>query len=133
MRLLLDRYGGDLRCLREAQGIWDELRPFVDDRAAGTARDLGLPSDAEALTDLVSEDDLPRLVTALVRVALADDTERVRARASGDDTQPSEAEPARASKSELYERARDADIERRSKMNKAELTDAQHSAEDEDR
>lgn len=81
--LLLDRWGGDLRRLRdeagrdparerallkefsglgdagvdiffrEAQAAWDELRPFADRRARATASDLGLGDDPRALARLV--------------------------------------------------------------------------------
>ena len=78
-RLVLDRYQGDLRklrdeaggdsarlrrllsgipgmdgpglavFLREAQSFWPEAGPFVDERAARAARRLGLPADAGEL------------------------------------------------------------------------------------
>jgi endonuclease III len=100
--LLLERYGGDLRRLREdarhdpeeerkrlkafkgigeigcdiffreAQRAWDELYPFADTKALDGARSLGLGSDAKELADLVGRDDLPRLLAALVRVQLQD-------------------------------------------------------------
>lgn len=83
-RLVLDRYEGDLRrlreaadgdarslrrllaeipgmddagqtvFLREAQMFWPEAGPFVDARAAGAAERLGLPSDARDLLDDVA-------------------------------------------------------------------------------
>jgi len=111
--ILLDRYGGDLRRLREeaerepkrersllkglkgigdvgvdiffreAQATWDELRPFADRRALDAAKRLDLGKDAEALADLVPERDLPRLVAALVRTELADDYDGVRETAAG--------------------------------------------------
>ncbi|MGW0390669.1 endonuclease [Streptomyces sp. NPDC003042] len=98
--LLIDRYGGDLRKLRdaadrdpdrirellqeiprigpvgasifcrEAQGLWPELRPAFDDRARHGAEELGLPKSPEGLAALVSGDDLPRLAAALVRIEL---------------------------------------------------------------
>ena len=110
--ILLDRYRGDLRRLREeaerepkrersllkelkgigdvgvdiffreAQAAWDELRPFADRRALDAAKRLELGRDAEALADLVSERELPRLVAALVRTELADDYDGVRAAAA---------------------------------------------------
>jgi hypothetical protein len=100
--LLHERYGGDLRRLRkeaerdpaeerrllrefkgmgdvgvdiffrEVQGVWDELRPFVDGRAADSAARLGLPRDAGELARLVPQRDFVRLVAALVRVGLED-------------------------------------------------------------
>ncbi|MEU9092786.1 endonuclease [Streptomyces sp. NPDC087901] len=99
--LLLDRYRGDLRRLREeaggdperirgllqefprigpvgadifsreAQGVWPELRPAFDARARRAAAGLGLPKTPEGLARLVVDDDLPRLAAALVRVDLA--------------------------------------------------------------
>lgn len=101
--LLRERWGGDLRRLREeagrdpdrehrlltefkgigdvgadvfcreVQGAWDELYPFADDRVLGTARELGLPADATGLAELASRQDFPRLVAALVRVGLERD------------------------------------------------------------
>jgi endonuclease III len=85
--LLIDRYGGDLRNLRdeagrdpdaerrllqrftgigsvgasifsrEVQAVWDEMLPYADDRALEVARDLGLGSDAEALRGQVDDAD----------------------------------------------------------------------------
>jgi hypothetical protein len=57
---------------REVQSEWDELFPFVDDRAAQSAARLGLPKDGHALADLVPRRDFTRLVAGLVRVGLAD-------------------------------------------------------------
>jgi hypothetical protein len=84
--MLLDRYRGDLRRLREeaerdpererallkqfkglgdvgidiffreAQVAWEELRPFADRRALEAAGSLGLPTDARALERLVGSD-----------------------------------------------------------------------------
>lgn len=113
--LLVDRYGGDLRrlreragrrpdeerrllkqCkgigdvgvdifLREAQAAWEELRPFVDRRALAGARRLGLGQDPRTLAGLVDEADVPRLTAALVRVELGRDHERVVRAAAGGD------------------------------------------------
>lgn len=107
-QLLVDTYDGDLRKLREAaehdpaserkllkefkgigdvgvdiffrevQVLWDELRPFIDKRAAAGAQDLGLPQDAAQLEGLVKQQDFPRLVAALVRVELEHDGDAVR-------------------------------------------------------
>ena len=106
---LLDRYGSDLRKLRdeagrdpkaerkllkefkglgdvgvdiffrEVQVAWDELAPFADKRALDAAGRLKLPKDAGKLAGLVGAGDFPRLVAALVRVELADDYDAVRA------------------------------------------------------
>jgi endonuclease III len=109
--LLLERYGGDLRNLREqaernpgqerrllkefkgigdvgadiffreAQVAWDELFPFADDRSLEGARKLGLPDSPQALVDLAGAEDYPRLVAALVRMQLQKGLEDVRQRA----------------------------------------------------
>ncbi|MEU3407822.1 endonuclease [Streptomyces sp. NPDC006670] len=102
--LVLDRYRGDLRRLREAadgeperirellrevprigpvgadifcreaQAVWPGLRPSFDERARAAAAALGLPSSAEALARLVDAEALPRLAAALVRFALSGDS-----------------------------------------------------------
>jgi hypothetical protein len=99
--LLLEKYDGDLRKLREAaerdptrerellkeckgigdvgvdiffreaQAIWDELYPFGDQRALRAARRLGLPANAKSLARLVPRTQFARLIAALVRVDLA--------------------------------------------------------------
>ncbi|KOX19004.1 endonuclease [Saccharothrix sp. NRRL B-16348] len=99
-QLVLDDYRGDLRRLREdadgdvprlraslertprlgpvgsaifcreAQAVWPELRPFLDDKALAGARRVGLPDDRRALARLVPADDLARFAAALVRVTL---------------------------------------------------------------
>ncbi|MBT2541580.1 endonuclease [Streptomyces sp. ISL-44] len=101
--LVLDRYRGDLRQLRdaadgdpdrirellqeiprigpvganifcrEAQAVWPELRPSFDDRAREAASKLGLPTSPDGLARLVDTDTLPRLAAALVRVELSKD------------------------------------------------------------
>jgi endonuclease III len=98
--LVLERYGGDLRrlsakagddrdqirvlltefpgigpvgaaiFLREVQGVWPWLRPFLDRRVIEGARRLDLPTEPDALVRLVSDEDVPRFAAALVRVAL---------------------------------------------------------------
>jgi hypothetical protein len=108
---LLDRYGGDLRRLRdkagrepkaertllkefkglgdvgvdiffrEVQVAWNELAPFADKRALDAAGRLNLPKDPAKLAGLVADKDFPRLVSALVRVELDDDYDAVRAAA----------------------------------------------------
>ena len=111
--LLLERYGGDLRrlrdeaggevaelrrrlgefkgigevgvdiFLREVQGVWDEVRPYADERVLDTARRLGLGRAATSLERLVEDDQLPRLCAALVRVDLEGDHGAVLAAAGG--------------------------------------------------
>ncbi len=95
---VLDEYGGDLRRMREdcddvaalektlqrfkgigptgaaifcreVQGIWQEVAPYVDNRAAKGAAALGLPRDGNKLAALVDADGLPRLVAGCVRAA----------------------------------------------------------------
>jgi endonuclease III len=105
--LLLDRYGGDLRQLREAAGhdpatekkllmeckgigdvgadiflreaqvAWAELQPFADPVALKSAKKLGLPGKVEELTKSVPKKDFPRLLAALVRCQLAKDHKEV--------------------------------------------------------
>lgn len=108
MDLLLESYGGDLRRLRKAAGgdaaairerlkafkgigdvgadifcrevqvVWDELAPFADKRALQVAGRLGLGRDASMLAGVVGEGELPRLLSGLVRMDLAGETEAVR-------------------------------------------------------
>ncbi|MGI5336200.1 endonuclease [Streptomyces sp. CA-181903] len=98
--LLLDRYGGDVRrmraaadgdpgrlpeilqeipglgpagasiFLREVQGVWPELLPYLDDKALQGAARLGLPERPEALARLAGPERTPELAAALVRAAL---------------------------------------------------------------
>ncbi|AUG80489.1 endonuclease [Kitasatospora sp. MMS16-BH015] len=99
--LVLDRWHGDLRRLREAAGessarlgellqevprigpvgaaifcreaqaVWPQLRPYFDDRACAAAERLGLPHTPRGLGRLVPPEDHARLAAALVRVSLA--------------------------------------------------------------
>ncbi|MBW0105219.1 endonuclease [Pseudonocardia sp. KRD291] len=101
--LLLDRYRGDLRRLREeaggdpkkirelltafprlgpvgadifareAQAVWPELRPALDGKALDGAERVGLPRDGNELAELVEGDRLAELAAALTRVALDKD------------------------------------------------------------
>jgi transposase len=105
--LLLDRWHGDLRRLRdeadedsdterrllqefkgigptgadifarEVQVVWPECYPTADKRALQAADRLGLGKNPEALTDLVDRRHYPRLVDALVRVNLDKAYEKV--------------------------------------------------------
>ena len=93
--LLLDRYDGDLRRLREEAGrdAGNEHRliqqfkaigpvyPFVDAVALDTARQLKISDTARNLATLVERDDFPRLVAALVRTHLAGDYDEVKRQA----------------------------------------------------
>lgn len=106
-QLLLKRYHGDLRKLRqraekdaaaerrllqefkgigevgadifcrEVQGVWDELYPFADKRALAAAERLGLADNAPELAELVERQEFPRLVAALIRTGLAKDYEAI--------------------------------------------------------
>jgi endonuclease III len=110
--LLLHRYHGDLRKLREraeknpaaerrllhefkgigevgadifcreVQGVWDELYPFADKRALAAAERLGLADNAPGLAELVERQELPRLIAVLIRTRLAKDYEAIIERAS---------------------------------------------------
>jgi hypothetical protein len=105
--MLLARYGGDLRKLRDDSGreparerellkackglgevdvsiffrevqlAWDELYPFADERALDPAGRLGLETDLKALARHVPKEEFPRLVAALIRTRLAKDFGRV--------------------------------------------------------
>jgi hypothetical protein len=105
--MLLDKYQGDLRRLRDAAGrdpgrertllkeckgigdvgadifcreaqvAWDELFPFADRRALEAAGRLGLEDDAARLAGRVSRKDYPRLLAALVRTGLGKDFDGV--------------------------------------------------------
>lgn len=65
--------------LREVQDVWTWVRPYFDDRATGTAKQLGLPAEPKELGSLAPRDNA-RLAAALVRVSLDDD---VRQRVTG--------------------------------------------------
>lgn len=57
--------------LREVQVAWDEVFPFVDEKVAKAAVQLGLPRDPKRLAELVGgRRDFARLAAALVRVDL---------------------------------------------------------------
>jgi hypothetical protein len=109
--LLLKRYNGDLRKLREAaecdpagerkllmeckgigevgadiflrevQTAWTELQPFADSATLKFGGKLGLPTKKEELATLVPKNDFPRLVAALVRCRLSKDSKEVLATA----------------------------------------------------
>lgn len=65
--------------LREVQDVWTWVRPYFDDRATGTAKQLGLPAQPAKLGSLAPQDNA-RLAAALVRASLDDD---VRQRVTG--------------------------------------------------
>lgn len=98
--LLLERWGGDLRhlreeadgdvsalrrllqeipgigpagadiFLREVQRVWPEVAPYLDDKALSGAERLGLPKDPEMLAALAEDTEPAVLAAALVRAAL---------------------------------------------------------------
>ncbi|MGJ9412586.1 endonuclease [Aeromicrobium sp. CF4.19] len=57
--------------LREVQGVWPEVAPYVDALAARGAEAAGVPRTGPGLARHVEAEELPRLVAACVRVALA--------------------------------------------------------------
>ena len=57
--------------LREVQVAWTELRPYAGSRALAQARAARLPTDPARLAALVDEDDVARLMAALVRRGLS--------------------------------------------------------------
>ncbi|MFC9357047.1 endonuclease [Rhodococcus sp. NPDC057014] len=59
--------------LREVQDVWPWVRPYFDKRARESARELGLPDDPDALSDLVPQGRVAELAAALVRVSLDSD------------------------------------------------------------
>lgn len=58
--------------LREVQDVWTWVRPYFDDRATGTAKKLGLPTDPKKLGSLAPRANA-RLAAALVRASLDDE------------------------------------------------------------
>lgn len=59
--------------LREAQAVWPDMRPYVDDLAKKGADRLGLPTDPGDLYDTVGHADFHRLVIGCVRAVRDDD------------------------------------------------------------
>lgn len=55
---------------REVQGVWTDVAPFVDERAARGARSLGLPTTPARLAAYVDDRDMPHLVAGCVRASL---------------------------------------------------------------
>lgn len=65
--------------LREVQLAWDEVYPYADQRVLKAAELLSLGTNAEELAGLVSKDDFPRLAAALIRADLNKDLDRLSA------------------------------------------------------
>ena len=66
----IGKAGADI-FLREVQGVWEEVYPYVDARVSKAARRLDLPSDAgPPLSKLVARENFPRFVAGLVGVGL---------------------------------------------------------------
>ncbi|MGD1257416.1 endonuclease [Mycobacterium seoulense] len=61
--------------LREVQDVWSWVRPYFDDRATATARQLDLPTQPDKLGALAPQGNA-RLAAALIRVSLDDDVRR---------------------------------------------------------
>jgi len=57
--------------LREAQGVWPDLQPYLDDRVLDGAARLGLTDDPDGLAALVTPDRLPTLAAGCVRATLS--------------------------------------------------------------
>lgn len=64
--------------LREVQIAWKEVYPFADDKVLDAAEELGLPRDVVSLAELTTRKQFPRLVAALVRVDLDHAYEEIR-------------------------------------------------------
>jgi endonuclease III len=151
--LLLERYDGDLRRLREeaerdpqrihellqqakgigklgadifcreAQTVWTELRPFADRSALKVADELGLGDSAASLARLHGDDDLSQVTAALLRAKGAKDLEVLR---EGREAPPTETQLATSTKPQLYRLAQEHDVPGRSSMTRQELVDALH-------
>ncbi len=63
--------------LREVQDVWPSVAPYADARVADGARKTGLPAEPAALAELAGAGNLARITSALVRVSRS---ERVAAR-----------------------------------------------------
>ncbi|MFW5933787.1 MAG: hypothetical protein ACOCT8_03555 [Actinomycetota bacterium] len=113
------RVGANIFC-REMQVAWDELYPFIDGDTAQISERLGLGRRPETVLKDVARQDVPRLLTAMLRAKRADDLEAVRA-----GRPPSPGDPRavleRLSYARLRSLARDADLAGRSRMNRDEL------------
>ena len=58
--------------LREAQGVWPGIAPYLDRKALDGAGKIGLPTSPESLAALAGNNSrLPQLAAALIRVSLS--------------------------------------------------------------
>lgn len=99
---------------REVQTVWKELYPFADRKALQAAQKIGLPKEPDKLAKLVSRNDFPRLIAALIRTDLENNYQ----------LEDQEEETDALTKEELYQQARKKNIPGRSHMNKQELKKA---------
>ena len=65
--------------LREVQLVWEEVYPYADKKVLKAAGKLGLPSEAGQLSTLVAREDFARLTAGLIRVDLARAYDMIRA------------------------------------------------------
>ena len=71
--------------LREVQGVWPSVAPYLDDRVRQGARELGWSDEPDALARRAgSTEDLARLAAALVRVTLTKNAPEQVRQAAGD-------------------------------------------------
>lgn len=111
---IMDRYGGDLRrlrdeagrdvkqehtllqqfkgiggvgadiFLREVQAVWLEVYPYADQKVLKAAGRLGLPRNPKRLASLVPKPQFPRLCAALIRTSLRRDYDDIKSMARPD-------------------------------------------------
>jgi hypothetical protein len=56
--------------LREVQAVWPWVRPYVGERVAKAAKQLGVPSTPRGLASAVGTDDLSRITAAIMQASL---------------------------------------------------------------
>lgn len=104
---------------REVQLVWTTLYPFADQKALKAAGKMKLPKAADKLAKLVSRQDFPRLIAALIRADLENNYRLEEQEEEKSDTPADE-----QTKEELYQQARKKNIPGRSHMDKKELKKA---------
>jgi hypothetical protein len=72
-RVSRDRTDGAEIFLREVQAVWTDLPPLADAKVEDGERRLGLPTDADDLSELAGDGHRAELAAALVRVSLNPD------------------------------------------------------------